>query len=167
MKNTFIIRSGGIGVILLSFLTIFLWFIFFIALKEISQKQLIEGQTKFIIGLTVYLLLCIYISIITYKYLACNFVELGEDELRISVSDYMNFRRSWPKYNKQTIKMNDIESVHLVSMGKFLPPELMIKRKSGEPYNINTKPFTKSALFKLFKEFEKRGIKVEIEIGTI
>jgi len=54
-----------------------------------------------------------------------------------------------------------------MSVGKFLPPALMIERKDGEPYQVNTKPFTKSAFYKLFKEFEKRGIKVEIEAGTI
>ncbi len=167
MKNKFKIRGGGIGAVLVTFVIIFLWFIFAMSLKQTPIKQLIEGPIKSQISLIGFLCVCIYCSIIAFKYLTCNFIEIIEDELRISVSDYGNFRRSWPKYNKQNIKLDNIGLVHLISLGKFLPPVLMIQRKDAEPYQVNTKPFTKSAFRKLFKEFEKRGIKVEIEEGAI
>ena len=65
-------------------------------------------------------------------------------------------------------KLGDIEMVSLEKPDSlFLAPILMIKIKSSKPYYIDTKPFSKAAFWKLFKEFEKRGVEVQITVGAI
>ena len=112
-------------------------------------------------------LFCFYFSIFTFQYWKFNFIEITSEELFVSVLDRTT-PRIWPRFDKESIRLDDIEAVSLERPTKiYSAPKLTINRKNNKTYYVDTKPFSKADFIKLFEEFEKKGIAVEITIGAI
>jgi hypothetical protein len=158
IKNSFKIQANGIGVIVNLSVAIICWFLLLMTIRSI----VLEWTFIELVPLIIFSVACICSSIVAFKFKKFNFVEIEEDELRLSI--YLTKCRNWPKLEEFTIKLNIVESVALRRLSRFSDPVLIIKRKNDAPYNVPIQPyFSKSDVVRLFEELEKRGILVETQ----
>jgi len=168
VKKDFEIHGGGTGLVVMSAFTALFWLGFIFDFAQIVTEEFDLKKTVTLVGFT---LVCLYFSVFVFRFWKSNFIKIESVALIISVMDRERLRRKrqiWPRFNKQSIRLEDIETVSLNKPASlFLAPALMIKRRNNKPYYVDTKPFSKSAFWKLFKELEKRGIKVQVTVGAI
>jgi len=161
----FRIYGSGTGLVVLSVSAGFLWLILIFCTKDIFLTGLDLKKAVIWSG---GVLLCIYGTILAFKFWKCNFIKIENGELLISVLKRKPIPADWPKYNKESVRLDNIEFVLLKKPANLISaPSLMVKRKSGKPYYVDTKPFSRAAFWRLFKELEKRGIEVQITTGAI
>ncbi len=164
-EKKFKIQGGGIGLIINTMASVFFWFIFVMALFEARYTK--PDLMDFVLILVIGAFLCPYTTVVNYKFWKSNYIEITDKELLISVLD-RPVRRNWPKYNKKSIRLDEIETMSLEKpAGITLAPSVKIEINNSKPYYIDTKPFSKASFWKLFNELEKIGIKVVITAGAI
>ncbi len=155
------IHGGGFGLFFMLTFSVFFLLMFFVGLFSMHNF-------REIVIMVLFGAICVYFTILTFKLWESNFIKLTSEKLIISVMDRTNLYRKWPKYNKKTIRLDEIEAVSLEKATKiYLAPRLAIKIKNSTPYYVDTKPFSKAAFWKLFKGFEKKGITVEVTVDAI
>jgi len=106
-----------------------------------------------------------------------NKIEVMDDELNVSFVDRLGGSGFAPKVIQMSIKLNDIKSVKLAKGPSFFRdqtpflfkycPLMQIVKRTGDPFLIDTKPFSKDTFRKLIKVFQDKSIPVELESGIL
>ena len=131
------------------------------------------GMGIYILGALVFGWMIFYMV----KFSKANRIEVKDDELNISFVNRLGGSGFVPKTIQTSIKLKDIKSVRLAKGPLFFEdktpfifkycPLMQIVKKAGDPFLIDTKPFSKNTFRNLIKAFQDKGIPVEVEPGIL
>lgn len=171
-KNDVIIKihGGGTGLYLFLSITIFFWIFFAGTLNNEIKTKGLQINYEFIKGFLACVGLCGVFSAYTFTFWKFNFIELRNDRLIASVLDRSGVwnrskRTILPKFIKTNILFEDIKLASFIKSGFMF--FIKIIGIDSKEYLIDVKWFSKASCLRLFQELGKKGVKVDIEHGTI
>ncbi len=114
-KNKFVIYTGGMALYFFSVLIVMFLFIFTMGIRD-----LIMGVTYSLIGYFGLFVVIPWITTYLVAYIRSNKIEVTDNEINFSIYDRTIIQRNlWPKVNKKSIKLADIESA-LLAEARYL-----------------------------------------------